>query len=198
MKPIKNLFTIYMNKLEGRYHHLLTCIKILCHQQMTQILLADSEYDPWWSIQDLYTTQTYLNKNMKHTLLKKFTKWKLHLNAHKTETILFSQCHPCLPSSIQIYDTFVPRPQTYSIQAFFQSLNYPTPSIYISSPAKPQAFFVTSYSYPFKTSHSQSTPNYPYINCSSDTFLLRPHLSGVQHVTQTTLNSKSSKISAYK
>jgi hypothetical protein len=85
--------------------------------------LADSEYDPWWSTQDLYITQTYLNKNMKHTLLKHFTKGKLHLNAHITETILFSQHHPCLTHPVQIYDTFVPRPQTYSIQAFFLTLS---------------------------------------------------------------------------
>jgi len=60
---------------------------------------------------------------MKHTLLKHFTKWKLHLNAHITETILFSQHHPCLTHPVQIYDTFVPRPQTYSIQASFLTLS---------------------------------------------------------------------------
>lgn len=53
-----------------------------------------------------------MNTNMKHTLLKHINKWKLHLNAHKTETILFFQHHSSLPNPVQIYVTFVPRPHT--------------------------------------------------------------------------------------
>jgi hypothetical protein len=37
------------------------------------------------------------------TLLKYFTTWKLWLNTHKTETIVFSKCH----HPIHIQDTFV-------------------------------------------------------------------------------------------
>jgi hypothetical protein len=36
------------------------------------------------------------------TLLKYFAKWKLRLNAHKTEPILFSKRHPCLPDPVKL------------------------------------------------------------------------------------------------
>jgi hypothetical protein len=42
------------------------------------------------------------------TLLKYFTKWELSLNAHKTETILFSKRRPRLPERVQIGNTSVP------------------------------------------------------------------------------------------
>jgi len=41
------------------------------------------------------------------TLLKYFTKWKLRLNAHKNESILFSKRQHPLPKPLQIHDTFV-------------------------------------------------------------------------------------------
>ena len=42
------------------------------------------------------------------TLLKYFTKWKLQLNTHRTETIPFSKCCAAVLGSLQIHDTFVP------------------------------------------------------------------------------------------
>jgi hypothetical protein len=42
------------------------------------------------------------------TLLKYFTIWKLRLNTHKTEIILFSNVTFPFPGHFQIHDTFVP------------------------------------------------------------------------------------------
>jgi hypothetical protein len=41
------------------------------------------------------------------TLLKYFTKWKFRLNAHKTESTLFSKREPPFPNPLNIHDTFV-------------------------------------------------------------------------------------------
>ena len=42
------------------------------------------------------------------TLLKFFTTWELRLNAHKTETVIFTKRRPHLPDPIQTQDNFVP------------------------------------------------------------------------------------------
>jgi hypothetical protein len=70
----------------------------------------------------------------------------------------------------------------------FRHINYPTPSIYLQSPTKPQAYFVTSLLFALETSGFHRKP---------DPFSLTPPLSGIPHVTQSTSNSRPSKMRAY-
>ena len=70
----------------------------------------------------------------------------------------------------------------------FRHINYSTPSLYLQSPTKPQADFVTSSPFALETSGFHRKP---------DPFSLTPPLSGVPHVTQSTSNSRPSKLTAY-
>jgi hypothetical protein len=66
---LKIWFTICMNTTGRKTPPPVNLYKDSMPLADDKILLADSDYDPQWSIQDLHITQTYLNKNMKYHFL---------------------------------------------------------------------------------------------------------------------------------
>jgi hypothetical protein len=61
------------------------------------------------SYSDIYVKERRKTKrNLSEVVPKEVRKWKLRLNAHKTETILFSKSRPRLPEPVQIDNASVP------------------------------------------------------------------------------------------
>jgi hypothetical protein len=131
------------------------------------------------------------------TLLKYFSKRKFRLNAHKTETILFSKRRPPLPKTVQIGNTFVP--WTSDVKYLGLLLD---PKLFYSKHLRTvtnKATGTLCNIFPLLTrdstlSQTSKLTLYKLLVRSLRTYA---SLSAIPHVIQTTSNSKSSKSRAY-
>ena len=73
----------------------------------TQLALYD---DDTAILAQSWSTDTIVNRLTHATsvLLRYFTKWKLQLNIHKTEAILFTRRRPVIPAPFRFQHTFIP------------------------------------------------------------------------------------------
>jgi hypothetical protein len=91
------------------------------------------------------------------TLLKYFTKWKLRLNAHTTESIRFSKRRPCLPDPVKLDNVRWASDVKYLGLLLDPTLFY-TKHLHTVR-TKPQVLFVTSSLSLIEIPHSHKPPN---------------------------------------
>ena len=107
----------------------------------------------------------------------------------------------CFPSAVLVLQsrstrTFVPWASDVSCLGLLDSkLLYTKHLLTVTN--KAMAFFVVSFLHPLEISPFHRKLKQPSVSSLSDPFALTSPLYGVPHVTQTTSNSKSYKISAY-
>jgi hypothetical protein len=76
-------------------------------------MLFTVAYQAWLTYHNIVTSQRKLSNIVLHIRLlhSYFTKWNLRVNINKTESILFTKCHPAFPCPIHGY----PLESTYQV-----------------------------------------------------------------------------------